>query len=121
MSMTYLRNTWYVAAWSEQIRPGELVTRRILGEPIVMFRKEDGTIAAMADVCSHRFAPLHAGKLLPGDRLQCPYHGLQYGPDGVCVHNPHGKACRRSSDSCIRMSASMASPQETGFWRAAAK
>ncbi|TWT13896.1 aromatic ring-hydroxylating dioxygenase subunit alpha [Reyranella sp. CPCC 100927] len=89
--MTYLRNTWYVAAWGEQIRAGELVTRRILGEPIVMFRTEDGGIAAMADVCAHRFAPLHAGKLLPGDRLQCPYHGLQYGPDGICVHNPHGQ------------------------------
>lgn len=88
--MAFLRNAWYVAAWSEHIPPGETTTRRILGEPIVLFRKEEGGIAAMADVCPHRFAPLHLGKLLPGDRLQCPYHGLQFGPEGVCVHNPHG-------------------------------
>ncbi len=88
--MTFLRNTWYVAAWGEQIPPGKLVARRILGEPIAIFRKQDGSLAALADACPHRFAPLSEGKLLDGDRLQCPYHGLQYGPDGMCVHNPHG-------------------------------
>jgi vanillate O-demethylase monooxygenase subunit len=30
------------------------------------------------------------GKLLPGDRVQCPYHGLEFAADGKCVHNPHG-------------------------------
>lgn len=88
--MTFLRNTWYVAAWAEQLQPGQLVSRRILGEPIVIYRKADGGLAALADACPHRFAPLSEGKLLEGDRLQCPYHGLQYGTDGRCVHNPHG-------------------------------
>ena len=88
--MKYLRNTWYVAAWAEQVPPGELVSRRILGEPIVIFRKADGGLAALADVCAHRFAPLHKGKLLEDDSLQCPYHGLQFGPQGNCVRNPHG-------------------------------
>jgi phenylpropionate dioxygenase-like ring-hydroxylating dioxygenase large terminal subunit len=88
--MKYLRNTWYVAAWGEHILKNELVSRRILGEPIVIFRKEDGSLAGLADVCPHRFAPLHQGKLKAGDRLQCPYHGLQFGADGMCAHNPHG-------------------------------
>ena len=88
--MAFLRNAWYVAAWSEHLPPGALLARRILGEPVVLFRTEDGGVAALADVCPHRFAPLHMGKLLPGDRLQCAYHGLQFGPTGMCVHNPHG-------------------------------
>lgn len=88
--MQYLRNTWYVAAWEQDVPPGTLVSRRILGEPIFLYRKEDGAFAAMADVCPHRFAPLHEGKLLPGDIVQCPYHGLQFGADGRCVLNPHG-------------------------------
>jgi vanillate O-demethylase monooxygenase subunit len=25
-----------------------------------------------------------------GDCVQCPYHGLQFGGDGACMHNPHG-------------------------------
>lgn len=88
--MPFLRNAWYVAAWGEHLPAGTLLPRRILGEPVVLFRKEDGGMAALADVCPHRFAPLHQGKLLPGDRLQCAYHGLQFGPSGACVHNPHG-------------------------------
>jgi vanillate O-demethylase monooxygenase subunit len=88
--MTFLRNTWYVAAWGEQVPHGKLVARRILGEPIVIFRKADGSLAALTDACPHRFAPLSEGKLLEGDRVQCPYHGLQYGADGKCVYNPHG-------------------------------
>lgn len=88
--MTFLRNAWYVAAWAEHVPHGELVARRILGEPVVLFRKADGTLAGLSDVCPHRFAPLHEGKLLEGDRLQCPYHGLQFGPEGNCVLNPHG-------------------------------
>ena len=31
------------------------------------------------------------GKILPGDRVQCPYHGLEFGVTGACVRNPHGK------------------------------
>lgn len=67
-----------------------MVSRTILGEPIVFFRKEDGAVAAITDRCSHRFAPLSMGKLMPGDRVQCIYHGLEFAADGKCVKNPHG-------------------------------
>jgi len=90
ISKSYLRNTWYVAMWSEELVRGELVARTILNEPLVFFRKEDGSVAALRDRCAHRSAPLSMGKVLPGDRLQCPYHGLEFGAEGHCVHNPHG-------------------------------
>jgi len=90
ISKTYLRNTWYVAMWSEELVRGELVTRTILNEPLVFFRTEDGSVAALSDRCAHRSAPLSMGKVLPGDRVQCPYHGLEFGAEGKCVHNPHG-------------------------------
>jgi vanillate O-demethylase monooxygenase subunit len=90
ISGSYVRNAWYVAAWSDGIADGQLVARTIMGEPIVFFRKSDGSIAAIEDRCAHRFAPLHMGKILDGDRIQCPYHGLEYDSTGVCVRNPHG-------------------------------
>jgi phenylpropionate dioxygenase-like ring-hydroxylating dioxygenase large terminal subunit len=86
----FIRNIWYVAMWSESLVPGQLVSRTILNEPIVFFRKEDGSVAAITDRCSHRFAPLSMGKLMPGDRIQCIYHGLEFGANGACVKNPHG-------------------------------
>jgi phenylpropionate dioxygenase-like ring-hydroxylating dioxygenase large terminal subunit len=90
VSGTYLRNAWYVAAWSDNLADGQLLSRTILKEPIVLFRKSDGHIAALQDRCPHRFAPLHMGKIVGGDRVQCPYHGLEFDASGACVLNPHG-------------------------------
>jgi phenylpropionate dioxygenase-like ring-hydroxylating dioxygenase large terminal subunit len=86
----FLRNTWYPILWSSDLEAGALVSRVALEEPIVFFRKSDGTPAAVADVCSHRFAPLHLGKLCDGDRIRCGYHGLEFGADGACARNPYG-------------------------------
>src|SRR5580658_8817709 len=86
----YLRNAWYVGAWADEIEDGKLLPRTIMSEPVVMYRKADGNIAAIEDRCAHRFAPLHMGKIVGGDRIQCPYHGLEFDGTGACVRNPHG-------------------------------
>jgi phenylpropionate dioxygenase-like ring-hydroxylating dioxygenase large terminal subunit len=85
----WLRNAWYAAAWSADV--GEaLLGRTLLDVPMVLFRKTDGSVAAIGDRCPHRFAPLSMGKRV-GDSVQCPYHGLRFGATGACVHNPHGE------------------------------
>ena len=86
----FIRNIWYVGLWAEELAPGKMISRTILGEPVVFFRKQDGSPAAISDTCSHRFAPLSLGHILPGDRIQCPYHGLEFDTSGHCVKNPHG-------------------------------
>jgi vanillate O-demethylase monooxygenase subunit len=83
----FLRNAWYCAAWSAEVSRKPL-GRTLLKENIVLYRKENGTIVALGDVCPHRFAPLHEGRLC-GDAIACRYHGLQFGEGGACVHNPH--------------------------------
>jgi len=88
--LPFLRNTWYVAMWAQDLEPGKPFARTILSEPLVLFRREDGRPVAMIDRCPHRFAALSMGRILPGDRIMCPYHGLEFGVDGACVHNPHG-------------------------------
>jgi vanillate O-demethylase monooxygenase subunit len=85
----FLRNTWYVAGFGRDLEPSKLIARTFLGERVVMYRKTDGTPAALQDRCPHRFVPLHIGKV-KGDGVQCGYHGLEFGADGVCAHNPHG-------------------------------
>lgn len=86
----YLRNAWYVAAWSDDVAEGQLLGRTLLNEPVVLYRKSDGAVAALQDRCAHRFAPLHMGKIVHGDCVQCPYHGLEFNSSGTCVFNPHG-------------------------------
>jgi len=87
--MDYLRNTWYLAAWSADVRAGELFPRTLLDRPMVIFREESGQVAILEDRCPHRFAPLSLGRL-SGDRVTCGYHGLQFDSSGACVANPHG-------------------------------
>jgi vanillate O-demethylase monooxygenase subunit len=87
---SFVRNAWYVAMWAEDLGPGQVVGRVILNENIAIFRKADGSVAALTDRCAHRFAPLHLGKVVAGDRIQCAYHGLEFDGSGACVLNPHG-------------------------------
>jgi vanillate O-demethylase monooxygenase subunit len=82
----FVRNAWYVAAWSKEVGRS-LLPRTILNENVVLFRKQDGTPVAMTDRCPHKLAPLSMGELV-GDLVQCGYHGMQYDDTGRCVRIP---------------------------------
>ena len=56
-----LRNAWYIAAWADEIGGDQPLARRICNEPIVLFRDATGRVAALADRCCHRAAPLQHG------------------------------------------------------------
>lgn len=67
---------------------GELFHRVIIGCDVLLLRDARGGAVALSNFCPHRSAPLHLGKVV-GGCIQCPYHGLRFGLDGKCVHNPH--------------------------------
>ena len=54
----------------------------------MLFRAEDGVVAALEDFCPHRGAPLSLGKVRDDGRIVCGYHGLVMGGDGRCVSMP---------------------------------
>jgi phenylpropionate dioxygenase-like ring-hydroxylating dioxygenase large terminal subunit len=83
----FVRNLWYVAGWSHDVPPGQIVPRVIAGEPIALYRRSDGSLVALADQCPHRQAPLSMGRL-EGDDLRCMYHGLKFAPSGKCLQIP---------------------------------
>ena len=82
----FLRNAWYVAAWSGEVADAPLA-RTLLGEPVVLFRVEDGAPVALQDRCCHRQLPLSMGKVV-GSEIQCGYHGLRFDAEGRCNHVP---------------------------------
>ena len=82
----FLRNAWYVAAWSDELRDRPL-GRRICNDPIVLFRDSQGRAAALEDRCCHRGAPLHRGTVVERG-IECGYHGLIIDGTGRCVHVP---------------------------------
>lgn len=83
----FIENAWYVAAWPEELRYGSLLSRRILGQQVLLYRRSDGTATALLDECCHRKAPLSIG-IQENDNVRCMYHGLVFGPDGRCVQIP---------------------------------
>ena len=82
----FLKNYWYVSAWSNEIERTPL-SRILLNEPVVFFRTLAGTVVALEDRCSHRSYPLHKGRLI-GDTIECGYHGLVFDCSGQCIKVP---------------------------------
>lgn len=86
----YPYNIWWVAAFSDEVSR-DLLGRWLLETPVLLYRKEDGTIAAIENRCPHRGAPLSLG-CLKGDAVQCGYHGFTFDSDGRCIDVPSMKA-----------------------------
>ena len=81
-----LRSCWHPVALEAELADGP--TRvEVGGEGFVVVRHAGGEVKAFADRCPHRLGRLSDGHL-DGDRLVCPYHGWQYGPDGDCALIP---------------------------------
>jgi vanillate O-demethylase monooxygenase subunit len=87
--MNFARNRWYVAAWDHEVDRTPFA-RTICGEPIVLYRRFDRSVAALRDACPHRLLPLSMG-FKEGDSIRCRYHGLLIGGDGQALEMP-GKA-----------------------------
>lgn len=81
-----VRNAWYVLAWTGELTR-QPIERWLLGQPVALYRKEDGTAVAVGGRCPHRHYPLAKG-CLRGDELVCGYHGISFGPDGKCTGIP---------------------------------
>lgn len=84
----FIYEAWYPACWAGAL-DREPIGRTFLDEPVVLYRQLTGDPVALANVCPHRFAALSKGRL-HGNAIACPYHGLQFAPNGQCSHNPHG-------------------------------
>ena len=81
-----VKNRWYMAAFSTEITR-EPMERTILGKPVVMYRKENGSAVAMYGLCPHRYYPLAKGRL-ENDTIVCGYHGFKFSDTGECVEIP---------------------------------
>ncbi len=91
-------NAWYAAAWDAELRR-ELFPRTICGKKLVLYRRADGSPAALEDACWHRLLPLSMGRL-DGDNVACGYHGLIFNSDGRCVYMPAQETINPAA--CVR-------------------
>ena len=83
----FLRNAWYVAARDRDVADKPMAVT-MLGEKLVIYRKTDGSLAALEDACAHRKLPLSMGRV-QGDEIECGYHGMVYDCSGRCTRIPY--------------------------------
>ncbi len=91
-----LKDIWYVAGLSREVRAGRMRRVLVAGEPVALGRTRAGQAFALRDICPHRAAPLSAGRIVESDpacggapSVECPYHGWRFGAgDGVCAAVP---------------------------------
>jgi phenylpropionate dioxygenase-like ring-hydroxylating dioxygenase large terminal subunit len=73
---------WLCAGRADALaKPGDYLTMKIGGEPIIVLRDREGRIRAMSNVCRHRMSTLLEGR---GNTrsIICPYHAWTYNLDG---------------------------------------
>ena len=81
---------WYVVMDSTQVRDRPVGVVR-MGEKLVFWRDNSGKVSCLRDKCAHRGVQLSKGKVI-GDRIQCPFHGLEYDSSGkVTIIPANGK------------------------------
>ncbi len=83
----FLKNCWYVSALDHELMDGKLLSRRLLGEHVLLFRGESGHLFALNDRCPHRGALLSQGRR-EGDAVRCMYHGIRFEGTGKCNQIP---------------------------------
>ena len=81
-----IRDQWYVVLESREVKQVPVGVTR-LGEKLVFWRDEAGTVRCAVDRCPHRGVQLSLG-VVHDNHLQCPFHGFEYDSSGRCVHIP---------------------------------
>jgi phenylpropionate dioxygenase-like ring-hydroxylating dioxygenase large terminal subunit len=83
----FLRDLWYFACATNDLKTGQKLARTILGEPVLLVRGSDNVAYALLDICPHRGIPLHFGSV-QGAEVECCYHGWRFRGDGQCTAIP---------------------------------
>ena len=80
---------WYVAAFSEELKPGRTLVKIVADQEIVFWRSAVAPFAVQAAsaVCPHWGGPLGEGKVSADGCLTCPWHGWRF-QDGQCLQRP---------------------------------
>lgn len=78
---------WHVVAYAREVTEGKIVSTRLLGRDVILWRDAAQQVHVWEDLCIHRGARLSKG-WIAADTVVCPYHGWRYEGSGRCVHIP---------------------------------
>jgi phenylpropionate dioxygenase-like ring-hydroxylating dioxygenase large terminal subunit len=79
---------WYPVRRSEEVQPGSIIPFKALKQDLILARSPSGKLTIMEGHCPHRGASIGHGGIFVGECVRCPFHGLQYDLNGMCVAVP---------------------------------
>lgn len=88
----------YVGHGSELKSPGDFVTRRVAGRPVIFSRDQKGEVHCLFNTCRHRGALVCTERDGNKRRFMCMYHGWIYNNDGTLARVPGDEAYPASFD-----------------------
>lgn len=83
-------DSWYSVGFANQLKPRCIISAKICGLEIVIFRTESGRIQALDAHCPHLGAHLGEGGQVIEESIQCPFHGFQFNGQGKCTKTGYG-------------------------------
>ena len=98
----FMRDWLYAGRVEELPNPGDYLTMRIAGEPIVIARARDGELAAFYNMCVHRGVEVAEG-CGNARGFKCPYHGWTYDLSGRLTGSPYMKESAGFDAAALRM------------------
>ncbi len=98
MRLIFERCWIYVGHGSELKKPGDFVTRRVAGRPLIFVRDAGGTVRCHFNTCRHRGATVCTQAKGNARRFFCVYHGWSYKNDGSLGGVPGDDAYPESFD-----------------------
>lgn len=78
---------WYFALQSIELKKNEVKSLNLCGQELVLFRGENGVVAALDAYCPHMGTHLGKGKVV-GNAVRCFFHHWQFDVSGKCIQVP---------------------------------
>ena len=82
---------WFILAFSDELKNGDVKKMHYFGQALVLFRGEDGIARILDGFCAHMGAHIGAGGKVIGSTIRCPFHHWRYDEGGQCVEIPYCK------------------------------
>jgi len=96
------QNHWYPVTFVQDLFEDKPYSFSLYDEPLIIFRNSAGILVCLKNLCPHRAAKLSDGQIIDG-KVECLYHGWQFGTDGECLHIPQlEQSAKIPKQACVK-------------------
>ncbi len=88
---------WFKVAMPDDVPAATVISRRLFGTEVVLWRDETGQVVCQEAFCPHLGAHIGFGGNVEGSCLRCPFHGWAFDAAGRNVDIPYAERPNRKA------------------------